>query len=220
MTTITPELVANALRSEIADRRVVPGAPLRQEELAARFGVSRIPVREALRQLEAEGIVVVQPNRGAFVRTFTAKELREIYDLRILLETDLLRRAVRKMQLADLDQIRAEAEAAPWPKNASGLRAIDMRFHLALYEPAGRPLQLAMVMKLRDSIAHYAPAEDHMRRLSSDWMDDHRQIAEACERGDRRQAVRILRHHLEVAAELTLGRLQRDPAREEPLDQP
>jgi DNA-binding FadR family transcriptional regulator len=66
---------------------------------------------------------------------------------------------------------------------------------------------------LRDSVAHYAPAEAHMRRLKRDWMDDHSQIARACEMGDARGAVRILQHHLAVAAELSLGQIDRDPAR-------
>ena len=212
MTTgITPDLVADALREDIGAGRVAPGAALRQEELAERFAVSRIPVREALRQLEAEGLVVVRSNRGAHVRSFTKQELRETYDLRILLETDLLRRSIPKMTDEDFDRIRDELKLARFASQGQ-LRELDRRFHRLLYEPAGRPLQLAMIMRLRDSIAHYAPAEAHMRRLRSDWMSDHRQIAKACERQDAAEAVRLLTHHLEVAAQLTLGTLDRDPS--------
>lgn len=166
-------------------------------------------MREALRQLESEGVVVVRANRGARVRSFTRDELREIYDLRILLETDLLKRSVKRMTKRDLERLRNELRTSL----AGGLRELDRRFHQALYEPAGRPQQLALVIKLRDSIAHYPPAERHMRRLKSDWQDDHRQIAQACERRDGAAAVRLLRHHLSIAAELTLGNLERDPAR-------
>ncbi|HET7709266.1 MAG TPA: GntR family transcriptional regulator [Sphingomicrobium sp.] len=212
MSTIAPTMIVDAVREDIAGGRLAPGTPLRQEELADRFGVSRIPVREALRQLEAEGVVTVRANRGAFVRRFTSAELREIYDLRIMLETDLLRRAIARMTNEDIDRIEAGARGGAAGRG-DWRRAQDRAFHQALYEPAGRPLQLAMVLKLRDSIAHYAPADEHMRRLTDDWQDDHRQIAAACARLDGDDAVRILRHHLEVAAQLTLGNLERDPER-------
>ena len=210
---ITPSIVVDAVRADIASGRVPPGFALRQEELAERFGVSRIPVREALRQLEAEGIVTVRANRGAFVRSFTPDELREIFDLRIMLETDLLRRAIRAMTDDDLERVQAAVEGSGIARRGAWRRELDRLFHEALYEPANRPLQLAMVLKLRDSIAHYAPAEDHMRRLTGDWMDDHRKIAAACARLNAEEAVRILRYHLEVAAELTIGTLERDPER-------
>ena len=214
MSDITPSIVAEAVRADIAEGRVPPGFALRQKELAERFGVSRIPVREALRQLEAEGIVTVRANRGAFVRSFTPEELSEIFDLRIMLETDLLRRALPAMTDDDLERIEAAVEGSGIARRGNWRRELDRRFHEALYEPAGRPLQLAMVMKLRDSIAHYAPAEDHMRRLTEDWLDDHRKIAAACARLNPDEAVRVLRHHLQIAAELTLGNLVRDPERE------
>lgn len=214
MSGITPEFVAEALRAEIAEGRVTPGTALRQEELAERFGVSRIPIREALRQLEADGVVVVQANRGAFVRCFSVQELREIYDIRILLETDLLRRSVRNMTSADMEHISAEVDSQAHDLGGTRLRLADRRFHEALYAPARRPHQLAMVMKLRDSIAHYTPAVNHMQRLTADWMDDHLRIAEACARRDASAAVRILKHHLQVAAELTLGNIDRDPERD------
>ena len=213
MSAIAPIMIVDAVRADIADGRFRPGSALRQEELAERFGVSRIPVREALRQLEAEGVVTVHANRGAFVRSFTPAELREIYDLRIMLECDLLERAIPAMTEEDFERIKAVMDGAGVARLGSWRRDLDRRFHQALYQPAERPLQLELVMKLRDSIAHYAPAEDHMRRLTDDWMDDHRKIAAACARLSIAEAVRLLRHHLEVAAELTLGTLKRDPDR-------
>jgi DNA-binding GntR family transcriptional regulator len=90
----TVDTVAGALRDGLRAGRWKPGDALRQEELAAEFGVSRIPVREALGRLQAEGLLVVEPNRGAFVPVLDAGEVSEIFDLRVLLETDALRRAV------------------------------------------------------------------------------------------------------------------------------
>src|SRR5437763_14723371 len=86
----TPDLIAETLRDEILRGAIPPGEALRQEELAERFGVSRLPVRDALLRLEAQGLVHVYPNRGAFVISLSADEVREVYEMRILLEGDLL----------------------------------------------------------------------------------------------------------------------------------
>src|SRR5829696_1672199 len=101
----TPDLIADSLREDILRGTIPPGQPLRQEELARRFGVSRLPVRDALLRLEAEGLVVVFPNRGAFVVSLSAAEVREIYDLRVLLEGDVLERAVPRVATADWRRI-------------------------------------------------------------------------------------------------------------------
>src|SRR3954471_4720361 len=103
----TPDLIADTLRDEILRGEISPGAALRQEELAERFGVSRLPVRDALMRLEAQGLVHVYPNRGAFVISLSADEVREIYEMRILLEGDILERAVPRMTEEDWRRIEA-----------------------------------------------------------------------------------------------------------------
>src|SRR5215211_7447338 len=108
----TPDLIADSLREEILRGSVAPGQPLRQEELADRFGVSRLPVRDALLRLEAQGLVEVFPNRGAFVVSLSAGEIAEIYDLRILLEGDAIERAVPRMSADDWRRIDAAREVA------------------------------------------------------------------------------------------------------------
>src|SRR5215510_2814010 len=90
----TADSVAAALRTALHQGRWSPGTALRQEELAAEFGVSRIPVREALNKLQAEGLVVVEPNRGAFVASLSVADVHEVFDLRVLLECDALRHAI------------------------------------------------------------------------------------------------------------------------------
>src|SRR5213593_1889259 len=102
MTVSVPPIRPRVLAHEIADhvRQMIekgvygPGSPLRQEEIAGRLGVSRIPVREAFRLLEADGVVSVLPNRGAFVARPGEEEVAELFDVRLMLEDDLLRRAV------------------------------------------------------------------------------------------------------------------------------
>src|SRR3954453_11705892 len=109
----TPDLIAESLRDEILRGGIPPGQPLRQEELAERFGVSRLPVRDALMRLETQGLVHVYPNRGAFVISLSGDEVREIYEMRLLLEGDILERAVPRMTPDDWRRIdAAQAESA------------------------------------------------------------------------------------------------------------
>src|SRR6478752_7016094 len=114
----TPDLIAETLRDEILRGAIPPGAALRQEELAERFGVSRLPVRDALMRLETQGLVHVYPNRGAFVISLSAEEVREIYEMRLLLEGDILERAVPRMTEEDWRQI--DAASAESVRTADG----------------------------------------------------------------------------------------------------
>src|SRR5579883_1117401 len=102
---MTPDAIAAELRTELMAGRFRPGAELSQVTLADRFGVSRIPVRDALRILAGEGLVEMEPNRGARAIALTPAEVREIYDLRVLLECDCLRRAAGNMTPAALEEI-------------------------------------------------------------------------------------------------------------------
>lgn len=98
------EQVANVLRESIADGSLAAGTPLRQDDLAERFGFSRMPVRDALRQLEAEGIVSIHPTKGAHVARMDAAEIREIFAVRALLEGEALRLSVPKLGNEKLDE--------------------------------------------------------------------------------------------------------------------
>src|SRR5262249_37107130 len=147
--------IADRVRGLIEEGVYPPGAPLRQDEIAGRLRVSRIPVREALRLLEADGLVTVHANRGAFVSRPDQDEIIELFDLRLLLEQDLLRRTVAKLTESALkriewldDRIASAATPAQWVQ-------YDEDFHLATYEPAGRPRTLALVIVLRRSLNAY-----------------------------------------------------------------
>src|SRR4051794_17837943 len=94
-------MTADALRDRILRAHYPEGLPLRQDAIANELGVSRIPVREALRQLEAEGLVTFSPHRGAIVSTMSLKEIRELFELRAEIESGLLRRAIPEMTAED-----------------------------------------------------------------------------------------------------------------------
>src|SRR5690606_21343535 len=97
-------MTLEALRERILRGDYPEGAPLRQDAIAAEFGVSRIPVREALRQLEAEGLVTINPHQGATVSSLSIEEVRELFELRALIESDLLRRAIPHLTPEDIER--------------------------------------------------------------------------------------------------------------------
>ena len=208
--TTTPDLIADTLRDEILHGAFAPGQPLRQEELAERFGVSRLPVRDALLRLEAQGLVNVLPNRGAFVVSLTPDEVREIYEMRILLEGDILERAVPRMTADDWRRI--DAAHAESVRSANGPEWVegDWAFHRALYEPAGRPRQLATIEQLRGTVARYWTVRDTLPSRSAEWLADHDAIVEACRARSSVAARRRLGDHLRRVMEFVLARLADD----------
>ena len=223
----TPDLIAATLRDEILRGAIPPGQPLRQEDLASRFGVSRLPVRDALVRLEAQGLVEVFPNRGAFVIgdqevalnttvefwgadwakviALSADEVREVFDMRILLEGDLIERAVPRMTPDDWRTIDAARADAAHHANGPQWTESDWRFHRALYEPAARPRQLATIETLRGTVARYWAADTALPIRKTELLADHDAIVEACRARASVAARRRLEEHLRRASELVLG---------------
>jgi DNA-binding GntR family transcriptional regulator len=202
-----PETIAAALRADILSGKTKPGTLLRQEDLAAQFAMSRIPVRDALRLLEAEGLVTIATNRGAQVIQLSRDEVAEIYHLRILLECDCLGVAMARMSEPDLDRIdrirqRAEIDAAT-PEWNEG----DWSFHAALYGPSGHGRQIEMIRGLRTTSDLYAVAHEALPRERKRWLADHRAIVAACRAGRTADAVAALTAHLSAARDFVLGRM-------------
>jgi DNA-binding GntR family transcriptional regulator len=203
-----PETIAAALRADILTGATKPGTLLRQEDLAARFAMSRIPVRDALRLLEAEGLVTIATNRGAQVSRLSRNEVAEIYHLRSLLECNCLGLAIPRMSETDLDRIerirqRAEIDAATPEWNAG-----DWSFHEALYRPSGHDRQIEMIKGLRTASDLYAVAHRALPKERKRWLADHRAIVAACRRGRTADAVAALSSHLAAARDFVLEQMQ------------
>jgi len=204
----TPDLIADTLRDEILRGAIAPGAPLRQEELASRFGVSRLPVRDALVRLESQGLVEVFPNRGAFVLSLSADEVREIYDLRILLEGDAIERAVPLMTADDWRRIDAAQDAATRSAGSAEWAEGDWALHRALYLPARMPRQLAMIEQLRGTVARYSAAHASLPAHTSQWLADHEGVLQACRARSGVAAKRRIGDHLKRAGELVIAQIE------------
>ncbi len=147
------ELVLAVTRRAILEGILEPGARLRQEDLAAVFDTSRIPVREALRILEYEGLVASEPHRGFTVTTLDADQIEEIYDLRIALEGHAIRLALPLLTEADVAEMQGiydEMAAAEDPDRQLAKRE---QLYLRLYAVTARPRLVGLIMRLRQEVA-------------------------------------------------------------------
>jgi len=204
---MTPENIAAELRSELMAGTLRPGAELSQVGLAERFGVSRIPIRDALRILAGEGLVEIEANRGARAIALTPGEVREIYDLRVLLECDCLHRAAEKMTPTTLDEIERIRRKSDLDAGTPGWAAGDWAFHRALYSPAARPRQIAMIEALRRTCQLHIGAYATMPARKPRWLADHRAIVEHLRTKETERAISVLQAHLEAAAQHLLARM-------------
>ena len=202
-----------ALREAIAIGRYQPGQPLRQETLARDFGVSVPPVREALKTLETEGQVVYVPRRGYSVSRLSRAELRETYQIRDLLETEAITRAVGSLTRDDLARMRAavrDMDRADRTSDVAALTAANRRFHFTVFDAASMPRMADMIRMLWDGTDHYrsryfaTPA--HRDRVRA----EHAEIIRAVARGDAGTAAELSRQHRNRALEALCDALPAD----------
>lgn len=191
--------IAEGIRSRILAGLYPPGTRIRQEDVAAEFGASRVPVREAIRQLEYEGLVTVVPNSGAWVSTLTLAECEEVYQMRERLEPLLLRYSAPGLTPADLDHLASLAQRI---SDAGGdteeFLQLDREFHLASYAAAHTSQLEPLIRKLWNTTAPYR------RAYVSSWGGDARRIAHeehhlmvaALKDGDLEEAERVLGGHI------------------------
>jgi len=195
---------AEILRRRILSGDLKAGQPIRQEQIAQELGVSRIPLREALKQLEAEGFVTIEPHKGAVVSTLSLAEVEELFELRIRLETWLLADAIPRMREADfahLDAIIDESRAMDnHGDNLAHWGDINWRLHEAMYRPAGKPVSVKLLKRIHDNLDRYLRLQI---TLSQDWdraHRDHRELIELSRAGDVKAAVTVLERHIRDTA--------------------
>lgn len=208
------EIVFDSLRQAIIMGELEDGAPLRQEEIAKAFNTSRIPVREAIARLEQLGLVETRRYKGAVVAAITNDEFDEIFDLRALVESDAIRRAVPMMTRASLvvarscheDFAKATAPEA-WPD-------LNRKFHCSLYGAAQAPNYLKVINGLLDRLDRYLRVQlcltDGMERATR----EHGAILSACESGDAERAASLTYDHVQgvKASVLDYLKTKRDQA--------
>jgi DNA-binding GntR family transcriptional regulator len=147
--------IADEIRSAVLNGEMRPGMRIRQELLASRFGASRIPVREALKQLENEGLVVLAPNRGAWIADVNSEESIEIYKIREVVEPLAIFESIPLFTDADIESLDATVHELERVKTVEEYIRLDRLFHLRTYSRAPLPQLLAMVERFWNSTQHF-----------------------------------------------------------------
>lgn len=196
----TPEYVARAIRRDILAGRLAENQPLRQDRLAEELGVSKVPVREALIQLKAEGLVTFLPNRGAVVSVLSPREVDEIFTMRAALETTALTRALPRLTRADLIRAQGALEIMDQEADPARWSELNWEFHATLYQAADMPRLLETIGQLNANVGRYLIIYlDSLGRQGLS-QEQHRTILDACRQGQVQSAVGILTEHVEQAA--------------------
>jgi DNA-binding GntR family transcriptional regulator len=192
------QFVLAELRRGILERELLPGEPIRQDALAERLGVSRVPLREALKILEGEGQIVYLPRRGYSVAQLSLADLREVYRIREILEEEAVRIAVGKLTNAEVSQlaeIHAEVERASSAGELAEMTAANRRFHFGLFSLCDMPRLVRMIRLLWDSTDAYRSvyygAPGNRDRVNH----EHRQILAALRKRDTERVLRLLADH-------------------------
>ena len=189
--------IAEGLRQQILHGTLAPGSRIRQEELAAEFGASRLPVRDALRQLEAEGLVRLVANSGAWVQRLSLAECTEVYLVRERIEPLLLRLSAPRLEPAQLDRLGTLADAMQGADLETFLR-LDREFHLLSFSAADTHMLHDLVLRLWNSTQHYRRAFALVAGVdrASATHAEHRLLVDALRRGQLADAEDLLTVHI------------------------
>jgi DNA-binding GntR family transcriptional regulator len=197
------KLVLAALRERILSGELAPGERLVEGRLSEELGVSRMPVREALRALAAEGIVVIEPRRGATVTSFSPEQIREMVEVRATLEALNAKLAARRhdpAQIARLERILAEGTRLTSEDDLTRISALNLDFHEALGSVAANSVLQEMMRSLRERTALFFTVNNR-ERMRQNW-EEHAAILRAVVAGDAELASLLAARHVYSAAEL------------------
>ncbi|MNX29069.1 putative HTH-type transcriptional regulator YdfH [compost metagenome] len=198
------DLVVDELRDRILSGAIPPGSALRQELFAEELGVSRLPVREAIRQLSAEGLIDMIPHRGAYVSMLSRTEVQEFFDIRMRLEPWLFRVAVHQKDDGDLDraeQVVAQmdtAEPEQWGR-------LNCQLHELLYRSAQRPAALGMIRALHEKSERYFRFQIVNAPIRQQAHDEHMELIALARQGQPEKAEAALERHIAQAADQILA---------------
>jgi DNA-binding GntR family transcriptional regulator len=216
MKALSADTVTESLRALILDGTLGSGLQLRQEDLARRFGVSRIPVREALGRLQVEGLVEHVANRGSVVASRSIDDLLETLDIRIALETRAIMLALPHLAASDLRNAREVMRRYDESDSPRQWTELNLEFHLTLYRPCGRPRLVRMIEELVRGIS------THLRQHISHTVGrrnpqaEHKDILKACVDRNADLAAKLTEQHIERTKAALSAAIATDGKRWEP----
>ena len=197
--------VAEKLRDQIIRGEITEGAQLRQDVIAGQYRVSRIPVREALRQLHAEGLITIVPNRGAIVPELSPTDIEELFAIRALLEPEVLKLSIPRLTPVDLGQaeavlnkymseLRREEHMENWGR-------MNWQFHSILYSRAERPHFMSIIRNVNHNGERYTRLQLYLTHGMKRANEEHHQILKLCRKSEVAAACKLLRQHIQYAGQ-------------------
>ncbi|MCU8587973.1 GntR family transcriptional regulator [Erwinia pyrifoliae] len=192
----TSDVITQYLRRAILNGHFAEDKPVRQDEIARKFNVSKIPVREALKKLEAEGLVLFVKNKGATVTRMSAAELAQLFEMRILLEVRLLELAIPNMGKEDFIYIEKACNKYICDKNVMNWAVLNWDFHLALYRAANRPLIVETVKAINQKLERYLRMQLSLSNGKEKSDSEHAEIISFCRQKNIAGAVNLLKKHI------------------------
>jgi DNA-binding GntR family transcriptional regulator len=197
--------VADKLRDQIIRGEISEGTQLRQDAIATQYRVSRIPVREALRQLDAEGLITIVPNRGAVVPALSPDDIEELFSIRALLEPEILKRSIPHLTEGDFSEaervLRTYVSELRRDDHVSGWGRLNWQFHSILYSRANQPRSMAIIRNVNNSGERYTRLQLYLTHGIKRANEEHHQILQLCRQRDIAPACKLLREHIDYAGQ-------------------
>ncbi|AXT34475.1 GntR family transcriptional regulator [Phaeobacter sp. LSS9] len=201
--------IYDRLKEEITTGLLTPGLALRQPELAKRFGVSKVPVREALLKLEAERFVEFRKNRGAIVREVSDEEILDLIDIRVALECLAVELAVPNMIFADFARAEGILQSYATQTDPKAWSEHNIAFHQCIYEPCHNDHLLRMISDLRARLGPYSNKLVSVASGIERPHQEHLAILAACKEGNAKEAAALMRKHIVTTKKVAAAYLRR-----------
>jgi DNA-binding GntR family transcriptional regulator len=213
---VRPDEIAVALRRAVRERAISPGQAVNQDELARRFGVSRIPLREALRTLVGEGLIIMKPGLGAVVTELDAGEVQELYGLRLQLEPPLAKDIIDHVRRRDLDDLTALAASmkALGENDSEEWSDLNYRFHRRVYELSERRHAVRLVVQVLNLVEPYARVHAHVLGSRSDTQQEWDDVIEAMRIGDAERLEQLIAEGIRSARAALMSSMGPQPSQE------
>ena len=200
----TSDLALGVLRKLIVSGALQDGERLVERDLAERFAISRIPLREAIQRLEQEGLVSIFPNRGAVVREMTAADLREIYELRSLLEGAAIYESVKNLDAETLARVELVHQLLAQEESPARQGELNLEFHTLLYSKCSNARQISLIQGLKNQVERYEHLQNGLLANTAFFQDEHAAILRACRDRNARSAKTLTQRHLKSALAIAL----------------
>lgn len=206
------DVVFNTLRQAILRGELKPGERLMEIQLANKLGVSRTPIREAIRKLELEGLVLMIPRRGAEVAEITEKSLRDVLEVRRTLEELAVRLACLRMKPEDLEQLKlaaAEFECVLGDEDITVVAEADVAFHDVIYLATDNERLISLLNNFREQMYRYRVEYLKKKEFHKKLLKEHEEIIRAIENGECDRATEVMSRHIENQVEVVSDTLRK-----------